>query len=109
MVGVPMVTSTSNLQFWLQLCSAASLPETTALVNRFKIEASSPDDFSTFLRAYNRDLIQQVSHWWLLQECGRSAAMARLRHTMLMVPKQKTGYYWLTFSEETVGIAMYRC
>ncbi len=109
MVGVPMVTSTSNLQFWLRLCSAASLPETTALVNRFKIEASSPDDFPTFLRAYNRDLIKQVGHWWLPQDGARFAAVARLSHTKLRIPQQKTAYYWLTSSEDIVYIAMYRC
>ena len=59
-VGIPMVTSVGNLQFWLQLCSAASMPEATALLKRFRAESGS-DDFATFLKEYNRSLIEKVS------------------------------------------------
>ena len=59
-VGIPMVTSIGNLQFWLQLCSAASLPESAALVKRFRAKSDN-DDFAAFLKDYNRSLIEKVS------------------------------------------------
>lgn len=58
-VGIPMITAIGNLQFWLQLCKAAALPEAKALVAHFKAEAGK-DHFATFLKDYNRSLIKQV-------------------------------------------------
>ena len=60
MVGIPMVTSVGNLQFWLHLCNAASMPEAAALVKHFKAK-SGKDQFATFLKEYNRSLIEKVS------------------------------------------------
>lgn len=60
-VGIPMVTSVANLQFWLQLCNAASLPEAASTVQRFRAQARDKDRLAQDFQEYNRTLVKQVN------------------------------------------------
>ena len=59
-VGIPMVTSVSNLQFWLQLCDASTLPEARSLVQDFKAKSTDKDYLVHSFEEYNTNLVKQV-------------------------------------------------
>ena len=59
-VGVPMLTSVANLQFWLRLCNASAIPGAAALLQEFKSKASDKEQFAEFLQQYNSSLIRKV-------------------------------------------------
>ena len=60
-VGLPFLTSTSSLRFWITLCDAWSVEGVNALVNEFRMsEAGGKADMQAFCNAWNADLIRKV-------------------------------------------------
>lgn len=82
LVGVPMLTSVTNLQFWLRLCNATSIKGAANLLQEFNAKAADKEEFVEFLQEYNSSLIQKVlpsainglSLWYGMHQCLVSTA-----------------------------------
>lgn len=69
-VGIPMLTSTGNLRFWLHLCKAASNDGAAQLVQEFQGREGDKAEMARFTHAYNQSLIDRVCVPLLLFELG---------------------------------------
>ena len=77
MLGLPIVPSIGNLDFWLRLCNVRGLPESQALLAGFpQSEERGKEGHAAAVREWNADLIRRVrqaaalacvnvlSSWW---------------------------------------------
>ena len=94
-VGVPMLTSVGNLQFWLHLCNATHADGAAALVRDFKAhEAEGKEALLNFCASYNRDLVRKVS------ESARA-----LSSSLLMLPRMCKSSSFMLQVLSTRGVA----
>ena len=62
MLGLPIVPSIGNLDFWLRLCNVRGLPESQALLAGFpQSEERDKEGHAAAVREWNADLIRRVS------------------------------------------------
>ena len=62
MLGLPIVPSIGNLDFWLRLCNVRGLPESQALLAGFpQSEGRDKEGHAAAVREWNADLIRRVS------------------------------------------------
>jgi len=60
-VGIPMVSSAGNLDFWLRLCGVRHLPECSDLLVGFPRQGDlGKEAFNAAVKQWNADLIQRV-------------------------------------------------
>lgn len=60
-VGIPMVSSAGNLDFWLRLCGARGLPEAEELLSAFPRQGDlGKPAFEAAVKQWNADFIQRV-------------------------------------------------
>ncbi len=60
-IGIPMLTSSGSMQFWLQLCSAAHQEGAAEALSPFtKAEQHGPEELKDFSRKYSAELIERV-------------------------------------------------
>ena len=59
-VGIPMVTSFTNMRFWMQLCDAASLPEAQATLQQLQNGGRDTDNLAGLFKEFNRELAEKV-------------------------------------------------
>ncbi|KAK9824200.1 hypothetical protein WJX72_008491 [[Myrmecia] bisecta] len=60
-IGMPIISSTGNLDFWLRLCNARGQPGAADLLQHFgSKEAEGRVQFWAFCRQWNRRLVEQV-------------------------------------------------
>ncbi len=63
-VGIPMVSSAGNLDFWLRLCGVRHLPECSDLLAGFPRQGDlGKEAFNAAVKQWNADLIQRVGCW----------------------------------------------
>lgn len=61
MLGLPIVPSIGNLDFWLRLCNVRGLPEAQALLQSFpQSEERDRKGHAAAVRQWNADLIRKV-------------------------------------------------
>ena len=62
MVGLPMLTSPTNLAFWAQLCEAGSVNGLDVVMQQFKAaEAAGKPQLREFCKRWNADLLCKVT------------------------------------------------
>lgn len=60
-IGIPMLTSSGSMQFWLQLCFAAHQEGAAEALSPFtKAEQHGPEELKDFSRKYSAELIERV-------------------------------------------------
>lgn len=60
-IGIPMLTSSGSMQFWLDLCSAADQEGASqALLSFDKAEQRGPAELHAFIYKYSSELISKV-------------------------------------------------
>jgi hypothetical protein len=78
MLGLPIVPSIGNLDFWLRLCNVRGLPESQALLAGFpQSEERGKEGHAAAVREWNADLIRRVR---------QAAALACVNVEQLVAP-----------------------
>ena len=87
-VGIPILSSIRNLQFWLELCSISRLPAATQLLEAFAT-AQNPDQM---LSKWNISTIQQVAFPHRTQDTVTCHALYHSNSSAALMMRQQ--FHW---------------